>query len=113
MDKTKREVIRMLLAEFAMEAEDYDAAFVHLQKVCIGWPSSVAVSNLFCRLVAKSNATRPNMKFLSSLRAKDPSSLPLMLLMGHSHSLQVGAPLHGWFTVAETDFKPPSCPPPH
>jgi hypothetical protein len=49
VDKSKRDVLRMLLAEAALAQRDYAEALQHIKPVCTRWPHSVLAWNSFCR----------------------------------------------------------------
>ncbi|KAL3150393.1 hypothetical protein ABBQ32_000232 [Trebouxia sp. C0010 RCD-2024] len=86
MDKSRRDVLQMVLAEIHIAGQEFGAAYEALKPVCYRWPSSVRVWNTYCRVLGGMGGTKHSAKFLLPMRAKHPSSLPLMLLAAHSLS---------------------------
>lgn len=48
-EKSRRDVLRMVLAEAALQARDYKEANSHVRAVLQRWPHSVYAWNTFCR----------------------------------------------------------------
>jgi predicted Zn-dependent protease len=89
----KKDALRIVLAEAALEQGDAGAAFAQLRMVTPHWPGSTAVWNRYARCAALAGNPRHALKFLQPLRSKHPAALPLMLLTGHAHTLSVRAPV--------------------
>ncbi|DBB12946.1 TPA: hypothetical protein ACH3X3_005694 [Trebouxia sp. C0006] len=83
VDKSRRDVLQMVLAEIHIAEQEYVVAYELLKPVCYRWPDSTHVWNTYCRVLAGMGGIRHTAKFILPLRAKNPSSLPLMLLAGH------------------------------
>ncbi|KAK9830261.1 hypothetical protein WJX72_010654 [[Myrmecia] bisecta] len=88
LDKSKKDVLKLVLAEAAFGQADYSGAFGHLRPVCTRWPHSLPVWNTYARVVSGMGGVRQNIKFLMPLRQKHPTSVPLMLLVAHCHAVQ-------------------------
>ncbi|KAL0034582.1 hypothetical protein WJX79_009149 [Trebouxia sp. C0005] len=83
VDKSRRDVLQMVLAEIHIAEQEHEVAYELLKPVCCRWPDSTHVWNTYCRVLAGMGGIRHTAKFILPLRAKNPSSLPLMLLAGH------------------------------
>lgn len=66
------------------------------------WPLSVGVWSQYCRLYGPQGGVRQWPKFLAPLRAKHPTSVPLMMLLGHASAInrEPRAALVEYFQVA-------------
>lgn len=49
LDKSRRDVLQMVLAEISIAEGDYTVAYEQLKPVCYRWPASVHVWNTYCR----------------------------------------------------------------
>ena len=52
MDKSRRDVLQMVLAEVHIAGQDFRAAYEALKPVCYRWPGSSRVWNTYCRSAA-------------------------------------------------------------
>ncbi|DBA78961.1 TPA: hypothetical protein ACH3X1_008835 [Trebouxia sp. C0004] len=100
-DKSRRDVLQMVLAEIHIAKQAHEVAYELLKPVCYRWPDSCHVWNTYCRVLAGMGGIRHTAKFILPLRAKNPCSLPLMLLAGHclsqtTHSQALGEYFHAF-----------------
>lgn len=87
-DRSKKDVLRLLLFEAALAGHDMmDAAF-HLKAACARWPYSNIVWNAHTKLQTEYGGLKAVARFVGPMRAKHYSSLPLMMASGHCSMLQ-------------------------
>ncbi|KAL4427748.1 hypothetical protein ABPG75_001837 [Micractinium tetrahymenae] len=86
-DRWKRDAVRLLVFEAALGQRDFQAAMTSLRPVAQNWPRSVVVWNGFSRYLQETGGVRQAQKMLAPLRQRQPTCLPLMLLLGHCHLL--------------------------
>ncbi len=49
VDKSRRDVLQMVLAEIHIAEQEYEVAYELLKPVCYRWPDSTHVWNTYCR----------------------------------------------------------------
>jgi tetratricopeptide (TPR) repeat protein len=89
-NRRKRDTMRLLAGKAALLEGDLNAALHWLKSPATRWNASPAPWNAFAQVQAAAGGARQTIKFLTPLRAKNPTSLPLALMLGHAH-LQAGA----------------------
>jgi general transcription factor 3C polypeptide 3 (transcription factor C subunit 4) len=89
-NRRKRDTMRLLAGKAALLEGDLTAALHWLKSPATRWNASPAPWNAFSQVQAAAGGARQTIKFLAPLRAKNPTSLPLALMLGHAH-LQSGA----------------------
>eukprot|EP00891_Asterochloris_glomerata_P001408 jgi/Astpho2/1408/Aster-06258 len=88
LDRSKRDVLRMILAEIAEARGDHLDALALLRCVTDRWPTSVPCWNMYSRVAASMGGIKQASKFLLPLKTRCPRSLPLLLLAGQSYLMQ-------------------------
>jgi general transcription factor 3C polypeptide 3 (transcription factor C subunit 4) len=86
-NRRKRDTMRLLMSEACIAIGEHSLAVSSLKAPAARWPSSPAVWNVLTRILLVLEIgprTRPTFKFVSPLRQKNPDSLPLALIQGHS-----------------------------
>lgn len=86
-NRRKRDTMRLLMAEACIAIGEHSLAISSLKAPAARWPASPAVWNVLTRILLVLEIgprTRPTFKFVSPLRQKNPDSLPLALIQGHS-----------------------------
>ena len=89
-NRRKRDTMRLLAGKAALLEGDLNAALQWLKSPATRWNGSPAPWNAFAQVQAAAGGARQTIKFLAPLRARNPMSLPLALMLGHAH-LQAGA----------------------
>ena len=89
-NRRKRDTMRLIAGKSALAQGDLHAALRWLKSPATRWNGSPAVWNVFSQVQAAAGGSRQTIKFLAPLRARNPASLPLALMLGHAH-LQAGA----------------------
>lgn len=95
---------RRLLKTYAFDFHDKPHNSTRRFKLtCCSLPCCSSQTSCLCRVLAGMGGTKHSAKFLLPMRAKHPSSLPLMLLAAHSLS-QVTASCVGNLTAFHASF---------
>lgn len=89
-NRRKRDTMRLLAGKAALLEGDLNAALQWLKSPATRWNASPAPWNAFSQVQAAAGGARQTIKFLAPLRARNSTSLPLALMLGHAH-LQAGA----------------------
>ena len=79
----------MVLSGAAAAQGDSQGALQQIRAVAADHPHAPVVWNAYARAVACSGSMRSALRYLASMRQKHPESIPLMLLLGNSHTLAV------------------------
>lgn len=81
----------MVAAEAALAMGDPAAAMQAVRYACARWPHSTSAWNSYSRTAAQLGGLRQSLKFVSTLCQKVHDSLPLQLMLGHCHALNVSS----------------------
>ncbi|GAX74553.1 hypothetical protein CEUSTIGMA_g2003.t1 [Chlamydomonas eustigma] len=82
-----RDRLVILLVDAMSSTGQYGPAMALLRGLCVRWPASVAAWSRYCRVSAKAGTVRSWAVHVSTMRRRCPSSLPVMMMQGHVHSM--------------------------
>jgi general transcription factor 3C polypeptide 3 (transcription factor C subunit 4) len=88
-NRRKRDTMRLIAGKAALLDGDLNAALQWLKSPATRWNASPAPWNAFAQVQAAAGGARQTIKFLAPLRTRNPTSIPLALMLGHAH-LQAG-----------------------
>ena len=89
LGRGKRDALRMVLSGAAAAQGDSQGALQQIRTVAADHPHAPVVWNAYARAVACSGSMRSALRYLAGMRQKHPESIPIMLLLGNSHTLAV------------------------
>lgn len=105
MDKSKRDSVQMVAAAAHLQLGDLPKALTCLKAAGSRWPHSNIVWNAMARVITGLGAIGHMSKFVRTQRSKFPTSVQLMLLMGHicasqgHHSEALSQYLHAYLAA--------------